>query len=146
MLLYRAMYADCAAVKLPFGLKFIELTPGKELTLDGRNIGCFPVPHMEKSPSYGYMIRSKGRKIVYSGDTGWTEDLLTSTEGADLFICECSFFETRMPMHLDYPRIVENLERFGSKRIVLTHLGQEVLRHRSEIALEVAHDGLLVEP
>ena len=83
---------------------------------------------------------------MYSGDTGWTEDLLVHTDGADLFICECSFFETRMAMHLDYPRIAENLERFGAKRILLSHLGQEVLRRHREVDLEMAHDGLILTP
>ena len=35
-------------------------------------------------------------------------------------------------------------ERFGAKRMVLTHLGREVLQHRREIELELAHDGLVV--
>jgi ribonuclease BN (tRNA processing enzyme) len=146
MLLCRAMYPDSAAEKLPFELQFIEVRPGKELILNGRAIECFPVPHMDRSPSYGYRLRSKDWKIVYSGDTGWTEGLPAHTEGADLFICECSFFETRYAMHLDYPRIIENLERFGAKRIVLTHLGQEVLRRHQEIDLEMAHDGMVLSP
>jgi ribonuclease BN (tRNA processing enzyme) len=145
-LLFRAMYPDTAAETLPFELQFIEMRPGKELAVDGRRIECFPVPHMEKSPSYGYAIRAEGRKIVYSGDTGWTEDLLIHTEAADLFICECSFFETRLPMHLDYPRIAENAERFAAKRIVLTHFGEEVLRRRHEVELEIAHDGMIAVP
>ena len=142
--LYSAMYADSAEEKLPFDLQFIEITPGKELMLDGRRIDCFHVPHGESSSSYGYSIQSEGKRIVFSGDSGWTEDLLLHTEGADLFICECSFFESRFDMHLDYPRIAENVERFGAKRIVLTHLGQEVLRRSGEITLEIAYDGLIV--
>ena len=145
-LLFRAMYADSAADQLPFELQFIEAKPGKELVLDGRRIDCFRVPHMDNWLSYGYAISTEGRKIVYSGDTGWTEDLLVHTDGAELFICECSFFETRMAMHLDYPRIAENLERFGAKRILLSHLGREVLRRRREVDLEMAHDGLIVTP
>jgi ribonuclease BN (tRNA processing enzyme) len=80
------------------------------------------------------------RKLVYSGDTGWTEDLMRHTENADLFICECTFFETRRPNHLDYPRLAENHPRFGSKRIILTHLGHEVLRHQDELELDTALD------
>jgi ribonuclease BN (tRNA processing enzyme) len=139
--MFRAMYADASQEPLPYELQFIEARPGKELVFEGRSVECFPVPHQEHPPSYGYKIRSAGRKIVYSGDTGWTEDLLVHAEDSDLFICECSFFETRLQTHLDYPRIAENFKRFGSKRIVLTHLGQEVLRRRREVELEVAHDG-----
>ena len=144
MQLFRAMYADSAAAPLPYELRFIEAQPGKRLVFDGMTIEPFRVPHQEYPPSYGYAIKSGDRKIVYSGDTGWTEDLLMHTEDADLFICECSFFETRLATHLDYPRIAENLERFRARRMVLTHLGQEVLSRRREIELEMAHDGLIV--
>jgi ribonuclease BN (tRNA processing enzyme) len=144
MRLYEAMYADSAAASLPYELQFIEAQPGKELSFDGIRVEAFRVPHLENPPSYGYKIRSGGRKVVYTGDTGWTEDLLIHTEDSDLFICECSFFETRLATHLDYPRIAENLERFGSKRIVLTHLGQDVLKRQREIELELAHDGLTI--
>jgi ribonuclease BN (tRNA processing enzyme) len=142
MLLFRAMYPDTAAQPLPFELQFIEAKPGKLLHLGDIRIEAFPVPHQNHPPSYGYEIRSDDRKIVYSGDTGWTEDLIVHAEYSDLFICECSFFETRMATHLDYPRIEENFNRFGSKRIVLTHLGQEVLKRRRDIKIEMATDGL----
>lgn len=144
MLLFRAMYADSAAQPLPYELQFIEAQPGRPLAIDGLRVEAFRVPHQEHSPSYGYEIRSGERKIVYSGDTGWTEDLLVHTEGADLFLCECSFFTTRMATHLDYPRIVENRHRFGSMRVVLTHLGQEVLERQREIEMEMAYDGLII--
>jgi len=146
MLLFRAMYPDSAATPLPYELQFIEAKPGKELVFDGMRVDPFRVPHQDYPQSYGYELESGSRKIVYSGDTGWTEDLLAHTEGADLFICECSFFETRLAMHLDYPRIAENVERFGSKRIVLTHLGQEVLKRRREVELELAQDGMVINP
>ncbi len=146
MRLFGAMYSDSAAAPLPYELQFIEATPGKTLALDGMRINPFRVPHQQHPQSYGYEISSESRKIVYSGDTGWTEDLVVHSESADLFICECSFFESRLPMHLDYPRIAENLERFGSKRIVLTHLGQEVLNRSRDVELELAQDGLVVHP
>ena len=143
MLLFQAMYADSAAAKLPYDLRFIEARPGKELVLDDVRIDSFVVPHQKHPQSYGYEIGLEGRKIVYSGDTGWTEDLLVHSENADLLICECSYFETRVDTHLDYPRIAENLERFGSRKMVLTHLGQEVLKRRREINVELAQDGLI---
>jgi ribonuclease BN (tRNA processing enzyme) len=146
MQLYRAMYADSAASQLPYEIQFIEAKPEKQIALDGFRINPFLVPHQEHPPSYGYAIGLEKRRLVYSGDTGWTEELLAHTENADLFICECSFFETRLPTHLDYPRIAENLQRFGSKRMVLTHIGQEVLSHRTEVELEIAHDGLIINP
>jgi hypothetical protein len=50
-----------------------------------------------------------------------------------------------MATHLDYPRLAENRDRFGAGRMVLTHLGREVLARRAQIDLELASDGLCVE-
>lgn len=143
--IYEAMYGDSAAEPLPFALEFIEALSRKRLFLDGMEIRAFPVPHQEQPMSLAFEILLDGRKIFYSGDTGWTEELVEHARDADLFLCECSFFETRMDVHLDYPRIAKNLKRFKAKRIVLTHLGREVLRRLGEIDVETGHDGLVVE-
>jgi ribonuclease BN (tRNA processing enzyme) len=142
--LYKAMYADSAAEPLPFALQFLEATPGMQSVYGGMRIDPFPVPHQKHPPSFGCNIEAWGRRIVYTGDSGWTEALFTHTRNADLFICECSYFETRLETHMDYRRIAENLGRFGSKRIVLTHLGEEVLERRKDIEIELAYDGLEV--
>jgi len=70
---------------------------------------------------------------------------VTHSRGTDLFICECCFYETRVDFHLDYPRIAENRQRFGCQRLVLTHVGREVLAHRDEIREQISHDGLEIE-
>jgi ribonuclease BN (tRNA processing enzyme) len=144
MQLFGAMYADTAAEPMPFELGFVEAQPGKPSNFGGMQVTAFHVPHQEHPPSFGCAIETGGRKIVYSGDSGWTEELVAHAQNADLFICECSFFETRLATHLDYPQIAENLRRFGAKRIVLTHLGEEVLRRQKDLKIETAHDGLVV--
>ncbi len=143
--LFRATYKEFAAQPLPFPVEFTEMAPGTPVSLAGLRVEPFRVPHQQNEISLGLTVHVAGRTIVYSGDTGWTEDLITRSQGADLFICECSYFETRQPFHLDYPRLAENRDRFGAKRIVLTHLGREVLRRRSEIEMEVGSDGLVVD-
>jgi ribonuclease BN (tRNA processing enzyme) len=102
------------------------------------------VLHQIKPQSLGCEIEAGGRRIVYSGDSGWTEELLMHTQNADLFICECTYFETQVATHMNYLQIAQNLDRFGSKRIVLTHLGEEVLERQQDTAIELAHDGLEV--
>jgi ribonuclease BN (tRNA processing enzyme) len=142
--IFEAMYADSAAEPLPFAIEFVEAEPWKWLSMGEARIFPFRAPHQENPVSLGYEILLDGRKIVYTGDSGWSEELVARSKNADLFLCECSFFETRTDAHLDYPRILENLPRLAAKRIVLTHLGQEVLRRQGEITLEMAHDGLIM--
>jgi ribonuclease BN (tRNA processing enzyme) len=143
-MLFQATYADTAAEPLPYALEFTEAQPQTELRIGGIRLLPFAVPHSEHALSLGCEIAIGGRKIVYTGDSGWTEDLTKHTQNADLFICECSYFETRIATHLDYPRLAENLARFGAKRIILTHLGEEVLQRRQEVKIETAFDGLTV--
>ena len=142
--LFRSMYQETAAQPLPFPLEFIEMHPQRQLGLDAVTVTPFRVPHQANEISLGFGITVDGRRILYSGDTGWTEDLVSHAQGTDLFICECSFYETRMPSHLDYPRIAANRCRIDTKRLILTHLGQEVLARRNQIDIELASDGLVV--
>jgi len=143
--LFKAAYRDLASRPLPFKLEFLEMVPDKKIQVGSSMVTPFRVPHQEEEISLGFSIIINGRKVLYSGDTGWTEALVTHSQEADLFICECSFFETRLPYHLDYPQLVENRKRFGAKRIILTHLGREVLARREEIDLEMATDGMIIE-
>ena len=143
--LFELTYADTAAEPLTFELSFTEAIPGTAIETKDIKIVPFPVPHQASPPSLGCEIIAGGRKIVYSGDSGWTEELPARAKNADLFLCECTFFESRTDTHLDYPRIIENIGRFGAKRILLTHLGQEVLDRRGEVSIEMASDGLVIE-
>ena len=143
--LFRAMYRDLASEPLPFTVQFTEMAPGAPVSFGAVDVDPFRVPHQEKDVSLALRVGIAGRTILYSGDTGWTEALVERSQGTDLFICECCFFETRIAIHLDYPRLAENSARFGSKRMILTHLGREMLARRSEVEIEMASDGLTVE-
>lgn len=143
--LFRAVYRDLASEPLPFAVHFTEMAPGAPVSFDAVHVDPFRVPHQEKDISLAFRVSLAGRTVLYSGDTGWTEALVEQSHGTDLFICECCSFETRMSMHLDYPRLAENRSRFGTKRMILTHLGREVQARCSEVEIEMATDGLTVD-
>ena len=65
--------------------------------------------------------------IAFTGDTGWTDGLCTAAQGADLFISECFQYDVKLPIHLDYTTIDANYDRLGAKRVLLTHMGEEML-------------------
>ncbi len=131
--------------RFPTAAAVLELYPEAAVQLGPVIVEPFRVPHQEKEISLGLRVTLEGRRVLYSGDTGWTEELVRRSEDTDLFICECCFYETRLPFHLDYPRIEENRTRFGTKRLILTHLGQEVLGRRDQLEMELACDGLIVD-
>ncbi|HKV53866.1 MAG TPA: MBL fold metallo-hydrolase [Candidatus Binataceae bacterium] len=126
-------------------LEFTELHPGRKTRLGNVQIQTIRVPHMKLDQSLALRIGVGGKTIVFSGDTGWTDELVDFTAGADLFLCECTYFENQLGIHLNYPLLESKRETFDVKRIVLTHVGREVLDHEAELKMEVASDGLKIE-
>jgi ribonuclease BN (tRNA processing enzyme) len=141
--LFAALYQRQAGDPLPYDVSFVELQPGATV-VQGVSIETFAVPHVAELTCYGFRIGVGGKSIVYSGDTGWTDELAARARGVDLFICECSTFETRLPIHISYPEIAERAATLGCRRLLLSHLGAEVVQRRAEISLEIAEDGMVI--
>ena len=83
--------------------------------------------------------------MLYSGDCGWNEELIRYSSNTDLFICECCYFHKQTSFHISYPQIAAQRARLGCKRLLLSHLGREVLERMHEVTIECASDGLVVE-
>ena len=143
--LFRALYEKPAHEALPFPVTFHELVPEREATIGGARVLPFVVPHVSDLLAFGYRIGVAGRTILYSGDSRWTEDFVARSRDVDLFVCECSTYETRMEIHVSYPEIAARAAQLGCRRLVLSHLGREPLGRRGEITLECAEDGLTLD-
>ncbi len=143
--LYKALYLEISRRPLPFEFRCIETAGDEAIEIGDLTVRAFRVPHQEKEVSLGMRVSTGGKTVLYSGDTGWTDDLVEQSADTDLFICECCFFETRVDFHLDYPRIAENRQRFGCKDLVLTHLGREVAVRQTEVDCTVSSDGMTLE-
>jgi ribonuclease BN (tRNA processing enzyme) len=115
---------------------------GKELVLFDKVIAKpFKVKHSSEAKPHGLRIEIDSKVIVYSGDTEWTDELIKASEGADVFICECSFYDIKIEGHMDYQTLLENKSRLNCKRLILTHLGEEMLKSAPMLNIEVAEDG-----
>jgi ribonuclease BN (tRNA processing enzyme) len=143
--LFSALYERTARETLPFAVHYQTVTPGTEYTVQGVRVRPFRVPHSEELVCIAYRLEVAGRTILYSGDSAWTDEFLTQSAGVDLFVCECSTYETRLDIHLAYDEIAERAKRFGCRRLLLSHLGSEPLRHLDTITLECAQDGMTIE-
>lgn len=74
---------------------------------------------------YGLRIEAAGRTIAYSADTGACDQLVDLARGADLFLCEASFLETRPnppDVHLTGKQAGEHGLRADVGTLLLTHL------------------------
>jgi ribonuclease BN (tRNA processing enzyme) len=145
--LFRTMYPESDTAELARQLDFVVLEPGHSQHLTGAlEVQSIRTPHTVKDISLAYRINLDGAAIVFSGDTGWTEDLITLSAGADLFLCECTYYDQPgLDFHISYTHFITQHHRFSARRLVLTHIGREVLEHESEVALEMANDGMVIE-
>jgi ribonuclease BN (tRNA processing enzyme) len=135
---------DLARIKRQ--LRFVELAPGKTAKIGALKVAAIRSPHTAPDISMSFRIEVAGRTIAFSGDTGWNEALVDLVDGADLFICECTYYESdHLKFHLNYPDIARNRDRFNVGRMVLTHIGREVMNHKSDVAVEMAFDGMRIE-
>lgn len=139
-----ALYPGAAEQTRAFETRFEALSEGRPTQLGCALVDPVQVSHGSGAPAFALRIRYGGKVIGYSGDTEWTESLISVADGADLFICECNFFEPRGPGHLDYRTLSANRGRLRCKRIVITHMGEEVLSRLSDIDLEAAQDGAVI--
>jgi ribonuclease BN (tRNA processing enzyme) len=65
-------------------------------------------------------------------------------QGSDVLIAECYFHSKPVPFHLNYPAIIEHRHELATKRLILTHMGPEMLAQLDNVPEECAHDGMVV--
>ncbi|WP_442591361.1 MBL fold metallo-hydrolase [Pedobacter sp. AW31-3R] len=129
--------------KLP--VEFLAYAPDQVIRLAGIQVKAFPVVHSQAALSHGLRITIGDKILSYSGDTSWTENLVPLSEGADLFICECNFYHTSTPTHLNYLKLIAEIPRLTCKQILLTHLSEEMLKELPKIELPVAREGMVIK-
>jgi ribonuclease BN (tRNA processing enzyme) len=142
---FGGLYPGAADAELPFALRFAELAAGARCELGPAAVTPFEVDHESGAPSYSLRLEYGGKVIAYSGDTAWTDSLPEVVKGADLFICECNYFDEAVPGHLDYGTLKEHRAELDCKRLVLTHMGDGMLERLDEVQEEVASDGLTID-
>jgi ribonuclease BN (tRNA processing enzyme) len=125
--------------------EFHELAPGREETIAGVRLFPFRVPHQVRDVSLGLKVSHRGKALLFSGDSAWTEDFVAQSRDVDLFLCECCHYDRDAPGHMNYMKLRENVPRLGCKKILLTHLGEEMLARSADIELPLAHDEMIVE-
>lgn len=128
-----------------FDLELLELSERKTVPIDDLAVTPFLVRHGPPGgPFFAYRIEAEGRIIAYTGDTEWTDALIEAGREADLFVAEAYFRDKKVPLHLDLASLEAHLPEIRPKRLILTHMSEEMLGQRADVPYECAEDGLRV--
>jgi ribonuclease BN (tRNA processing enzyme) len=141
-----ALFENSSQTKQRFDLSVVALNPGETRTFGAVDVTPFPVIHGESGgPFLAYRIEAEGRVIAYSADTEWTETLIPAGREADLFIAEAYYFDKVVQNHLSLKTLEAHLPEINPKRLILTHMSDDMLGRLETLAYTAASDGMVVE-
>ena len=135
------MFPGSSTVKRKFSTDFLELEEGAPTPIGSLTVTPRRVVHACGAVPYAFRIECEGRVIAYSGDTEWTPGLMEAARGADLFICEAYYFDRNVKFHMNYETLKANQADLACKRIIITHMSNDMLSRLDSVDLEVAEDG-----
>lgn len=138
------LFPGSSSTPRKFDVEFVELADRQAARVGPAEVTAFPVVHASGAPPFALRVEYGGRIVAYSGDTEWTESLFDAARGADVFVCEAYTFDRPVKFHLDYKTVEAHAEGLGARRIILTHMGRDMLAREGEARFERAHDGLVV--
>ena len=71
-----------------------DIAQGVAFEKDGVKVTAFDVDHEPIKPAFGYRVDFKGRSVVISGDTSFSENLIKHSAGVDVLIHEVVSLES----------------------------------------------------
>jgi ribonuclease BN (tRNA processing enzyme) len=138
------LFPGSSRVQQKFPIEFVELKDRSKATFGSLAVTPYSVIHPSGDPPYALRIELEGKVIGYSGDTEWTQNLVEPARGADLFVCEGYFFEKKMKYHLDYRTLMDHRMELECRRIILTHMSDDMLQRLQGLEMEWAEDGKIM--
>jgi len=123
--------SDYELFKPPFPIELHEIAPAENgpgaafEILPGLHAQTFSTPHTRESLAIR-LAEESGVSLVYSSDTGYSEDLAHFAQSADLLILECSFWRNKpTARHLELTDAVRLAKIAEPRRLLLAHLYPE---------------------
>jgi len=144
--LMEALFEHSSRTTPKFDLAVVALRPEETRAFGAVNVTPFPVVHGESGgPFLAYRIEAEGCVIAYSADTEWTETLIPLAREADLFIAEAYYYDKVVKNHLSLTTLQAHLAEIKPKRLMLTHMSDDMLGRLDTLQHTAAHDGMIVE-
>jgi ribonuclease BN (tRNA processing enzyme) len=144
--LMEALFENSSKTERKFNLSIVALTPEGTRSFGAVTVTPFPVVHgASGGPFLAYRIEAEGRVIAYGADTEWTENLIPAARDADLFIAEAYTYDRIVKNHLSLVTLEAHLPEIRPKRLVLTHMSDDMLGRLDALDYMAASDGMIVE-
>ncbi len=67
--------------------------------------------------------------------------MIDAARGADLFIAEALMYDKRVKYHLDLATLLQHRRHLDCRRLILTHMGEDMLARLDALPVEAAEDG-----
>jgi ribonuclease BN (tRNA processing enzyme) len=144
--LMEALFENSSKTKQRFDLSVVSLKPEETRTFGAVDVTPYPVVHGGSGgPFLAYRVETEGRVIAYSADTEWTETLIPAARDADLFIAEAYYYDKVVKNHLSLTTLEAHLAEIKPKRLILTHMSDDMLGRLDTLDYTPASDGMIVE-
>ncbi len=141
-----ALFEHSSKTQQKFELKVHALKPEEARSFGAVKVTPYAVVHgASGGPFLGYRLEAEGRVLAYSADTEWTETLVPLGRDADLFIAEAYTYEKNVRNHLSLKTLEAHLDDIRPKRLMLTHMSDDMLSRLDAINHAAAQDGMIVE-
>lgn len=138
------MFPGSSGIERKFSMNVMELQPEIPWCYHEITVHSLEVIHPSGSPALAFRLEVGGKVIAYTGDTEWFNGLIPILKNADLLIAESYFYEKPIKYHLNYRTLMDQLPVLKPGKLLLTHMGQDMLDRLEGIDTEAAYDGLEV--
>ncbi len=129
-----------------FDLTFEEFEVEKEWRSGPVSVTGFQAAHKAgEGPALALRVGVEGKTVTYSGDGAWSDGLAKAAAGVDLFIAETNFHDKQVKFHMDLETLKRHLDEIAPKRLILTHMDEDMLERVKTMDFETAEDGKIVE-
>ena len=139
-----ALFPGMEVMKPKFHLRYIELELDQPNRIGDLVVTPQHARHTRQTHPMALRVEVGGKVVSYTGDGEFTEQMAKVGKDADLLVAECYSHQKLIKWHLNYHDIEAHQTQFGAKRIILTHMSEEMLAHTDEVPEETARDGLFL--
>ena len=136
------MFPGSSKIKRKFPIHIMELKPETPWRFHETAVHSLAVAHPSGSPSLAFRLEIADKVIAYTGDTEWFDGLIPLLKNADLLIAESYFYDKDIKYHLNYRTLMEQMPLLKPRKLLLTHMSQNMLDRLEKIDTKAAYDGL----